>query len=1003
MTFTPVSRISFSLVLLVTSLLFFVQIIGLMPDRHKTVLETRKHLIEVITIVCSTAAEKGIPALIKDDLQVIVAREGEVSSAALRDDHGELLAQFGNHLTHWQKTGTENFSLDHVEFPIFRDKEKWATVELSFRPIAGRGFWADLQNSSFSLFLFMMVATFCGFFFILKRALRELDPSSVIPGRVKAAFDVLKEGVLIFDTREQVVLANSSFANLMGKNPDKFIGVKGEELPWKVDLPNKESFAMPWKRVLQGEDAVIGVRMQLEKTGGSLITLTVNAVPVADEKGICQGVLATFDDVTELEMMNQELKQTVNRLHMTTEEVEAKNRELVFLARHDPLTLLLNRRAFNREFEEIFAESQQKGSDLTCIMCDIDHFKSVNDRFGHATGDRVIRMVSGQLQKNCRETDLVGRYGGEEFCIVLVNTEIQQASAIINRIREAIEADQTSGVKVTMSFGLAPLQKITNSIDELTNQADKALYIAKESGRNRLVCWNDENTIEILEVDHDIDKDQNATEFEQPKDSSLDDNLQEASNEVGSDEVAQLTIRLQEMEALADKRLKELQYYEMYDALTGLPARNLFYDRIHQALNLRKRHENILALLSISIDAVQRIRETLGHEASERLLKDIVLRLKKSLRDVDVVASLTPSSSSPTVTRLGQDEFGVLLTEIEDVNVVAWIVKRIFSTFEATFPLDGNQVHVAMNIGIAICPHDGDTPEELEKNATAAMSFSKKMLGVNKYYFYSATIHAESIKHLQIESQLYRAVQNEEFLVYYQPKVQTKTGDISGLEALIRWNCPGKGLIAPGEFIPIAEYSGLISTIDLWVFQAVCRQLQKWSSLGILTQHVSVNFSAQLFRKKGLAETVRQILQQSNLAPESILIEITETVLMEKIPQVSANIQDMKRMGINFTLDDFGIGYASFGYLRNFPVSSVKIDRSFIREIEKNERDEILVRSMISMGHSMGMGVTAEGVENSLQLKLLEDLECDEIQGYYFSPPVSGEQVTVLLQTGLKN
>lgn len=999
MTFSPVFRITFSLVLLTISLLMLAQALGLVPDRTEAIKASRKNLTEVLAVQFAAAAQRGEFGVIKETLRTIVARENDIQSAAMRRPDGELLTQAGDHLAHWQPPADGRSSLTHIQIPIFHGKERWATVELSFVPLLGSGIVSIVKNSHVGLVLFMVCMGFAGFFLLLKRALRELDPSSVIPARVAAAFDALKEGVLIMDNKEHVVLANESFAEIVGKKTTELIGVKGSELPLKGDKADGQSLS-PWVLVLQGSMSVVGMRMTFDDGKKEVISLVVNAVPVFDGNERRRGVLVTFDDVTELGKRNQELNQVLSKLNLTTNEVQSKNRELEFLANHDPLTLLLNRRSLTREFNQLFAMAQQQGEELSCIMCDIDHFKSVNDRYGHATGDRVIKMVASLLQRNFRETDLVGRYGGEEFCIVLPGMKLQVAATVTDRIREVIEADTSTGVRITMSFGVSSLQFNALGAEELISQADKVLYVAKESGRNRVVCWGKEAMPNPSPDSLERKTKEAAPTIGEPA-ASADPTVRQRLAGECQDEIQRLTVRLREAEMLAEKRFQELQYFAMYDATTGLPIRTLFLDRVTQALNRLERQEGMVAVVLMSLETIQRIRETLGPDFGDRLLREVVLRLKTTLRTVDTVADLS-SPQLPTLTRLGHEEFGILLTDLDDINVITWIVKRILTAFESAFSLDGHEIQVAINMGLAIAPHDGQSAEDLEKNAVAAKGYARSTMGPNRYSFYSESIHADSINHLHIESQLHRALQNKELFLHYQPVMETRTERIIGFEALVRWQHPETGLVPPGAFIPVAEYSGLIVTIGEWVLGAACEQLRRWHDLGTRDCRIAVNVSSRQFRQTNFVATIRETLELYRLEPRHLVVEVTESVFIDENETVTTQFQELRDLGVNIALDDFGTGYSSLAYLKNFPVTNVKVDRSFVRDIETNAREMALVTSIVNMAHSLGLTVTAEGVENANQQNLLMELGCEEMQGFFFSRPVPEPEATALLRDGIK-
>ncbi len=999
MRFSPVLRISIGLVFLTVSLLLIGKVIGFAPDRTSAVLKARKNISEALAIQFSAAAQRGDLPLIRQTLEIMVDRSDDIRSAAIRNKQGGLLAEAGNHLVNWNPPESGKSTPTDVQIPIFKGGQRWATVEISFAPLWVNNISSGFKNSYLSLILFVACTGFAGYFLLIKRSLRELDPSAVIPDRVRAAFDVLKEGVLILDEKEHIVLGNIAFAEIVGKSTLELTGFKGSELGWKGCKSPQHKAHLPWMQVLNGEKERMGVRLILERGDRTARTFMVNVVPVLDGKGKSRGVLATFDDVTELEEKNIELNLAVSKLQLTTEEIQTKNRELEFLASHDPLTLLLNRRAFNRQFGELFNLAHKEATELSCIMCDIDHFKSVNDKYGHATGDKVIKMTASMMQKYFREDDLVGRYGGEEFCIVLPGVDINVASQIANRVRQAIKEDFTTGVRVTMSFGVSSLVFDAPEPSELSNQADKALYIAKESGRNRVVCWGDDETADFAVENGEAHKEQSLEELD--SEARLEDGSPQEltpaydANEFET-EVQRLTLRSMDFKALAEKRAEELKHFTAYDVLTGLPNRTLFYDRISQALIRGRRYDGIVSVLSISSDAVARVTETLSYRVGDQLFKDMGKRLHGALRAEDTVAKLFSSPATPTVSRLGQEEFGILLCDLASVDAITWIAKRIISSFQEPFAIEGNEIYAPVTIGISVFPYDGETAEELESHAATAQRHTLTQLGVNRFSYYSENMNAVSIKLLKIESQLHNALKNDEFLLHYQPKVEAKTGTIHGVEALIRWRQPESGLIPPYEFIPIAEYSGLISTIGEWVLATACKQVRSWLDMGVENCSVAVNFSSKQFRQENLAGTILEILQKSNLDPKYLVVEVTESAMMENIHNSMKILGQIRELGARIALDDFGTGYSSLGYLKDFPVSHIKIDRSFIADIETNEKDATLVRSIINMAHGMGLQVTAEGVEEKAQADRLLEFGCDEMQGYLFSKPVSADAMTQL-------
>jgi len=992
---TPAARISIGLVLLTVSILLVADLIGLAPDRSDAVLESRKNLSEALAIQFSTAADRGDFPLIRGTLQAIVERDSDILSAALRTKDGELLALAGDHLAQWESPEDNKSTSTHVQVPIYKAKSHWANVEIRFAPLWVNDFLSGFKNSFIGLVLFVALSGFAGYFILMKRTLRELDPSEVIPERVGAAFDVLEEGVLILDEKEYVVLANKSIAKILGKTSSKLIGYKGSELGWKGCKSEKQRKQLPWIQVIKTGKSQIGIPLTLESHSSGSVKLMVNAAPVLDSKGKSRGVLTTFSDISELEEKNFQLSNMVDQLKVSTEAIQNQNLELEFLATHDPLTLCLNRRSLNKQFDNLFTEAQGKGTELSAIMVDIDHFKSVNDRYGHSTGDKVIKTIAALLKSNSRDSDLVGRYGGEEFCLVCPGISIEEANEIAERIRLAIKKDASSGISVTASFGVSSLKFNAHDPGELINQADKALYIAKESGRNHVVCWGKD----------DVLTDTMANDSVKSADSVIADNELSDNGLVSpvlndTDEVQRLTVRINQLEELAEKRTKELQHFIAYDAQTGLPTKTLFHDRIEQALTRSNRYDSIVAVLVLSVGAVKRINEIFGHSYGELFLKESAKRLTEALRKIDTVAMVDSSITAPTVSMLGSEEFAILLTDLQQVDHITWIVKRILDSFDNSFNINGNDIYATTHVGISVYPHDGESAETLQKNAFAANNYARKQTSGNRYRFHSQDINKTAIKHLKIEAELRSALKNEEFLLHYQPKIDAASGSIIAVEALIRWNSPVLGFVPPYDFIDIAENSGLILPIGDWVLSTACMQAREWLDSGIECP-IAVNFSPRQLRQANLVTRIEELLDEYQLTPRFIEMEITENSMMSNIDESITLLRQVDQMGMAIAIDDFGTGYSSLGYLKNLPATYVKIDRSFVADINTDDNDASLVASIINMAHGLGVSVVAEGVEEESQIGLLKEYGCDQLQGYFFSRPVPAVEATKLLEAGI--
>lgn len=480
---TPTTRVSLGLMLLTISILLTSELIGVMPDPTAATLDARKKLCESLAVQFSSVTNNNARVSYKNTLAALVERNEDVLSAGMRTSQGYLIIEAGDHDAHWMNTDSEKSDANNVQVPIYKNSQRWATVEVRFAPVWAESITDIFLNSSFGLTLFVGVSGFIGYFFFMRRTLRELDPSAVVPDRVKAAFDALAEGVIIIDEKEHIVLANAAFSKKSEIPITRLTGLRVSELPWNhSELIKPDS--MPWNDAMRSGRSETGIRLCLDTVKGSL-TLMANVAPIPDGKNSYRGVLITFDDVTELESKNHQLKAMVRQ-------ITEKNEELHYLATRDPMTGCLNRRSFYEGFELLFNKARAEGLELSFIMTDIDHFKSVNDNYGHSLGDDVIKTVAEIYKNFSREEDLVGRYGGEEFCLVLPGVPLKKAVEAAERIQLQVK-DQSmekfeTGPHITSSFGVSSIKFGAADYDELCNQADDALYYSKEHGRNQVTA-----------------------------------------------------------------------------------------------------------------------------------------------------------------------------------------------------------------------------------------------------------------------------------------------------------------------------------------------------------------------------------------------------------------------------------------------------------------------------------------------------------------------------------
>jgi diguanylate cyclase (GGDEF)-like protein/PAS domain S-box-containing protein len=432
---------------------------------------------------------------------------------------------------------------------------------------------------------------------------------------------------------------------------------------------------------------------------------------------------------------------------------------------------------------------------------------------------------------------------------------------------------------------------------------------------------------------------------------------------------------------------EKMSYLAEHDYLTDLPNRLLLTDRVTQALNSAKRKQTRIAILYIDIDHFKKINDTLGHEIGDQLLRLLSHKLLGCIRSMD------------TLSRQGGDEFVILLSEFDSPVTPAEIAEKLLKETGSTFNIGLHELNVSASIGIAIYPEDGENPDMLMKNADAAMYFAKAQ-GRNNYQFFTKELSKKIAEQVELENRLLKAVNQNEFKLVYQPKVCLKTGKIIGAEALIRWHHPENGLVSPDVFIPIAEETGLIKPIGKWVLREACHQNKKWQLEGLPPIIIAINVSAVELKEVNFLEQVSKILMSTGLAPEFLELEVTETVAIEGDETGIKDLLALKELGVRLSIDDFGTGYSSLSYLKRLPIDTIKIDKSFVRDIKLDANDAAIVTAIIKMSHSLNFKVIAEGVETLDQLQYLKTFECDEMQGYYVSKPVTAEEFSKLLRDG---
>jgi diguanylate cyclase (GGDEF)-like protein/PAS domain S-box-containing protein len=430
---------------------------------------------------------------------------------------------------------------------------------------------------------------------------------------------------------------------------------------------------------------------------------------------------------------------------------------------------------------------------------------------------------------------------------------------------------------------------------------------------------------------------------------------------------------------------ERLNYLASFDSLTGLPNRTLFYDRLSQVTTKAARTRRAVAVLFLDLDRFKNVNDTFGHNVGDLLLRAVAVRLTNCVREGDTVA------------RIGGDEFVVILDGLAAPDHIHLVAEKILDGLSKPFKIQDRELYVTASIGIAVYPDDGDSYETIVRNADVAM-YRAKEEGKNNFQIYSPTLNARISERLQLENSLRHALEREEFLLYYQPKIDLGTGWIIGAEALLRWNRPAsRHLILPGEFIGLAEEIGLILPLGQWIMKTACAQNKAWQATGLPSLHMAVNLSSLQFQQRDLPSMVADSLKHAGLEARFLELEVTEGIIMKSAETAETTLRELHALGVEISIDDFGRGHSSLGYLKRFPVTKLKIDETFVRDISTRSEDMRLVGAIITLAHSLNLKVVAEGVETEEQLNYLRSVGCDQIQGNVFSPPLSVEQMTRLL------
>jgi diguanylate cyclase (GGDEF)-like protein/PAS domain S-box-containing protein len=968
----PQLKLAACMVALVISTVFVADFLELLPRPEEQAREHRRVLGETLAVQLSTSIARGSTDVARETIRELVGRNDDVVYAVIERKDGTALARYGQEQSGSSKG--EASSLNDLRIPIFEGRQRWGEVRIQFQALEDWGLrLIGMPQDTLLFLLFLAGSCLFSFYLLLLKAMTALNPSKVVPKRVNAAFDTLSEGVLVVDEQHRILLANRAFANHFGTEPANLLGHNPGEYSW--DLSGNEQEALPWQIALERGESIKSMPLRF-LDGGTSRTFTVNASPIDDGNGKSLGALVTFDDVTPLEAKNEQLAEMLSELGETQIIIEQKNRELEQLANFDALSGQLNRRAFMERYSQHFASAAEQGADLCALMVDIDHFKRVNDNYGHAMGDQVIRLVAEVLGDQFKDVGTVGRYGGEEFAVVLPGALLPEAQQLAERARAAIsalvKAHSLPMPELTASIGIAARDAQIKTEHELLELADRALYQAKETGRNQSCTYDD-----------GYQRD-NPAPVSEPAAPQADEALIES-----------LKSRVSRMNTIIQSQAAEITHQSMHDSLTGLPNRYLFLDRVTQGIKLSVRNDNLAAVVSVSLSAYEYANDNGGGDAAEQILKQASDRLERVVRAVDSIG-VAFNEQELTLSRIAFNELALLIVDLDAVDSVPKIASRITQALEAPFLVNGSEIVNQVHCGIAVYPNDSDDAEVLIRNASLARSYAQKRspkASGNAYF--SSDLDARAIKNTRIAAELRQAIDNDGLRVVYQPKINAHTGQVSGVEALARWEHPELGNIGPMEFIAVAEQIGVIDRLTDWIVARVCRDV---SHTGIEGIRVSVNVSPQELCDPATARRILSIIRSGKARPEQIEVEITESSMLDNFELARSILNELRDAGVQVALDDFGTAYSSLNLLLEMPVDVIKIDRSFVKDIQYAPGNQAVVQAILHMAQSMDKQVVAEGVENELERDCLVRMGCRDIQGYLFAKPMPLADLTSYIE-----
>lgn len=818
-------------------------------------------------------------------------------------------------------------------------------------------------------------------FFRAYRALRDIGRDDA---RVRTIYESIGDAVLVADTRGCVDTLNEVAQQLTGWTQQDAKGKSVSEVFRLFDANTGERVQSPAEMVLSdGRTIPMSNGMILRRRDGSEVAIEDSAAPVLDEKGQLSSVVMVFHDVTQRYEMVNNLKHERLMFRQTFDQAAVGMAQLGMDGKW---------KRVNRKLCEITGYSEEELLVLSFkgvthpddLGQDIDAFQNLLSRHTevYETEKRYIHKDGHILWVALTVSIVWNEDGTPDYGI-----------SIIQDIQASRDAE------LMAATSRAQFQALFNQLPEGVLLIDANMKVTSHNLEAlRLLEYSAEEMAALHVWDFEAEDDQAAIESRRKKilETGRDDFESRYRTRTGRMLEVDVSVQLVHLEdgkpvfqtlfrdiTEQNQAARQIEHLAYHDQLTGLANRRLLQDRIDQAISSAVRRNANIAVCYMDLDHFKDVNDTLGHQAGDSLLQMVSSRLQTCIRAEDTLA------------RIGGDEFVIMLNDIVDAEAVAGISRKIIAEVGLPYAFGNEELRVTPSIGISMCPQDGRDSESLLKNADSAM-YQAKQSGRATYHFYTEALHEKAMERMKIERLLRRAIELNEFELYYQPQVDMMTEKIVGCEALIRWNHPGMGQVSPAQFIPVAEHSNLIVEIGIWVMNEVCRQARLWQDQG-LNLKVSFNVSARQFmRPDDLLQSLRRAISVSGVNPEMMELELTESLLLD--PQgMTAVLSEINAMGVSLALDDFGTGYSSLSYLRRFPIHVLKIDRSFVSDADHDPNDAEMVKTIIGMAHNLRMKLVAEGVETAAQAWLLRTEGCEVAQGYYFSRPLQVAAFNALL------